>query len=296
VRCLLISKGIGLICLLLAMPAAAGEGRALPELPGFTAEGAPREFDADSLYEYINGDSFTYLGFGCRGLSVAELAGEGGGRVTLQRFDHGGAANAFGIYSYERPPQPELLEVGGQGYLAGERLVFFKGPYYVKLDGHDLGEDADARLTGLAARLSASMPGDEGLPPLTGVFPTEGLDAESLRYVASDFMGHSFLRGAFVASYAMGEGERTAFVIDAGSAEGAEGMLGDYLAFLDKKGVAQTLADGVHAFVDPYHAAAGTIRIKQSGAYLLGTQGGDNAAAARLLGEMRRALDAADPD
>ena len=47
-----------------------------PEMTGFSAETPPRVFDADSLYERINGDSFTYLGFGWyeSAARVAQLA------------------------------------------------------------------------------------------------------------------------------------------------------------------------------------------------------------------------------
>lgn len=280
----------GLVALVMiglaALPAAA---LSPPDIPGFSAETPPHSYDADSLYERINGDSFTYLGFGCRGLTVLEYVGEGGRSVTAELFDHGVAANAFGIYAYERPSQPARVELGGQGYVDHERLVFFKGPYYVKLDGRGLGDDAQAVLTRFARSIAAAIQGDEGLPSLTRTFPRQGLDDSTLRYVTSDFLGHRFLRSAFVADYAGDPDGWTAFIIDAGSPEAAAKMEQDYLAFLDKKGAAHRQVEGVRTFNDPYHASEGAIRLKASGGYLLGTMGGGDEAL-RVLGAMDLAL------
>ena len=69
--------------LLLSAPAMAlaADVGAVPrsDPPGFTMSEPAREFDADSLYEYINGHAEYYLGAGFEGLSVGEYgAGEDG--------------------------------------------------------------------------------------------------------------------------------------------------------------------------------------------------------------------------
>jgi len=275
---------IVLACTLSATAVRAGEDAALLlNLPGFTKQGAAKTFDADSLYEYVNGDSFTYLGFHCEELTVQEYASEHGRSVTAELFRHRDTNSAFGIYSYERPPEPAFLEIGGEGYYEDGALNFFKGPYYVKLSGTGQEDGAQTTLTELAGRIAAGIEGRGSLPLAATCFPHAGLAPGSVRYVATDFLGHGFLHSAFMARYERDSGEFRAFIIEPADAAEAQRMLEDYVAFLNKKEVEHTAQDGVYRFRDPYHASAGLLHLKPAGNYLIGVFGDDPATAAGIL-------------
>jgi hypothetical protein len=273
-----------LVCALTAVPAKAGEDAALlPDLEGFTKQGEARSFDPDSLYEYVNGDSFTYMGFRFEELTVQEYAAEDDRTVTADLFRHRDTNSGFGIYSYERPSAPELLEIGGEGYYEEGALNFFKGPYYVKLSGSGLGKRDQAVLTELAGAIARKIEGQGGLPLAASCFPRDGLDADSVRYVATDFLGHAFLHSAFTARYEREAGEFRAFIIEPADAADVKRMLADYVAFLEEKEIEYTSWEGVYRFRDPYHASAGLLHLKAAGHYLIGVFSDDLKTAAGLL-------------
>lgn len=263
----------------------------LPDIPGFVAAGEPRRYDPDSLYEHINGDAFSYLSYGFEELAVQEFRRpEGGGLLTLEVYRHGDANNGFGIYSYERPPRGSFFPLGGEGYFDAGAVNFFKGPYYVKLEGTGLGEAEETLLRAAAETIADALPGEADYPPAAKAFPREGLRKSSLRYVGESLLGHGFLRSGFVADYETDSGALRAFIVEASDAAEAKSMLEQYLALLDKKGEKYAEDQGVFRFRDPYHASEGTLHLKRVGARLLGVFSNDDTAAGRCLGAVEANL------
>jgi hypothetical protein len=269
----------------------AGDAALLPDVPGFTPQGDARRFDADSLYEYVNGDAFTYLGFHFEELTTQEYVGEGKQSVTVDLFRHRNGNSGFGIYSYERSGEGEFLDLGGEGYYEGGALNFFEGPYYVKISGTGLGGDAKRTLSGFASRISAAIDGEGRLPAAVAAFPHSGLERRSVRYLAGDVLGHGFLHSAFVADYTIGGDELRAFILEPDDPALAKIMLDSYLAFLAKRGVEPAVEDGLYRFQDPYHAARGLLRMQMVGDRLVATLGGEAAVARKLLAGIKDNLD-----
>jgi hypothetical protein len=280
-----------LVCAFAATPGlAAGDAALMPELPGFSRHGEAKTFDADTLYEYVNGDAFTYLGFHFEELTVQEYTAGEEKSVTVDLFRHRDANNGFGIYSYERPGEGNFLEIGGEAYHEGRSLNFFKGPYYVKLSGAGLGERAGAVLTDLAKRIAAEIGGQGSLPAAATCFPESGLVPGTVRFVGSDFLGHGFLHSAFVAEYATDSGEFRAFIIDPSDPQDVRRMLNGYLEFLEKKGVEPVLERGVYRLRDPYHASEGLLHLKPAGNRLIGVLCDDPSVAGSYLGKIETNL------
>jgi hypothetical protein len=271
---------------------AANDAALLPDLPGFERHGEVRTFDADSLYEYVNGDAFTYMGFRFEALKVQDYADGEDRTVTVELFRHRDAKNGYGIYSYERLGEAKFLEVGGQGYFENGKLNFFKGPYYVKLIGSGLGDAAEATLSELARLIAERIEGKGGLPAAAESFPPDGLGPDSIRFVGADFLGHRFLHSAFVARYRNEAGELQAFILDPADPGEVRGMLEGYLEFLDKKGVEPVVEKGVYRFRDPYNASEGLLHLKPAGGRMIGVFSDDPAKADALLSKIAVALEA----
>lgn len=264
--------------------AAAGEEAiVLPELPGFDATGEPRRFDADSLYEHINGDALSYLSYGFEELLVQEFQRPEGGGLVVEVYRHRDADNGFGIYSYEKPPQGSFFRLGGEGYFDGTAVNFFKGPYYVKLDGSGLGDGAESLLRAAAEKIAASLCGAAEFPRAVRAFPKQELRESSLRFVGESLLGHSFLRSGFVADYETEGGSHRAFIIETADPAEAGKMLEQYLALLERKGETYVEDEGVLRFRDPYHKSEGLLNLKRSGACLFGLFSDDASAADRYL-------------
>jgi len=250
-----------------------------PEVPGFTKQDEPRTFDPDSLFEYINGDAFSYINFGFEEVIVQDYESEQFGKLTIDIYRHSSDNNGFGIYSHERPADAAPLNIGAEGYSGKGMLNFFKGRYYVKLRG----DCEESVLKKVADEAAGAIVGETAFPPTAAAFPEEGLSRNSLRYVAEGFMGHSFLHSAFVAEYEQGDGLLQVFIIDAADETAAEKMLEDYLALMARKEGSRTLEDGVYRFRDPYHSSRGMVNVKRVGKKLFGLLSDDKVVADSYL-------------
>jgi hypothetical protein len=261
-----------------------------PGIPGYAKEDEPRSYDPDTLFEYINGDAFSYINYGFEEVTVQDYDSEEGPELTIDIYRHSSANNGYGIYSHERPPDAEPLPIGGEGYYHEGALNFFKGEYYIKLRAHGPGEGMESLMKKAAVEVAGAIEGDAALPATAAAFPTEGMIANSLRYMGGSFLGHGFLHSAFTADYQQGQGKLQVFIIEAAD-DGASGkMLEDYLALVERKGGERSLEDGIYRFKDPYHSSRGTMNIKRSGKYLFGLFCADRAAADSYLKSLEAGL------
>lgn len=171
-----------------------------PPLPGrTTAQGAPSTYNADTLYQYIDGGADVYLLYDFKTLLHQEFK-SGANELTADIYDMGTGVDAFGIYSSERSPNYKFLPIGAEGYRAKGILNFLDGQYYVKLSGS--GPSADALLEEFGHLLSTRIGGSRGLPPLLARLPREGRIPHSEQYIKKDPLGHAFLAPAYIVTYA----------------------------------------------------------------------------------------------
>lgn len=220
----------------------------VPAVEGWAEAEERQSYFPESLFEYINGAAESYLSYDFEELLVVQFEKEGTeASLTLEVYDMGDPANAFGIFSAERYPENEGVSVGDLGYLEDEALNFVAGRFYVKLLGFGMGEGASSLMTGIGGRVAEAVKDKGALPRALQLFPAEGLIARSEKFVKKNFMGYEFLRDGFTASYNLEGREIEAFLIPAGDEPAAEGMLGKLLDSLAKdKQVPEKIALGYH--------------------------------------------------
>lgn len=220
----------------------------IPRVEAWTPSEAPRSYFPESLFEYIDGAAESYLSYDFRELLVVDLEKKGtGATLTLEIYDMGTTANAFGIFGAERYPENGPVPVGELGYLEGESLNFLAGRFYVKLLSFGLGDGTAAVLGDVGAKVAGSVKERGGLPGLVLAFPGKDLVARSEKYIKKNFMGYEFLRDGYVATYRLDGREIEGFFVAAGTDKGAEAMLAELLAALagDKQAPEKT-ALGYH--------------------------------------------------
>ena len=90
----------------------------LPSLEGWSLSEAVQNFLPDTLFEYIDGAAESYLAYNFQGLVVGQYKKDGAPsqELTVEIYDLGSPRNAFGIYSMERYPESQFLQLGVQGY------------------------------------------------------------------------------------------------------------------------------------------------------------------------------------
>lgn len=274
---------ISAIILTLAAPAVRATGQTLPlaslfpRLEGWRMAEKTEVFLPETLYEHINGAAENFLNYDFKQLAVQNYA-NGQKSLSVEIYFHGTPENAFGIYSSEKPRAGNYLAIGAQGYAEEGILNFVSDAYYVKLNGFGLGQEGEAILTSLAQKITQAIAGKSVLPKILETFPAAGKLANSERFILNNFLGHDFLRSAYVADYRIGKQNFQLFIIQAGSEGEARAMLEKYAA-LDKEKPTPNIQPGALTINDPYN---GPIQLLWQGKFICGSASQAPAAAGHI--------------
>lgn len=255
-----------------ALPAAggskpAGAGSLLPQIAGWQQTKAPGLYSPESIFEYIDGAADLYLSFGFQELAVGNYQNGKKTTVDVEIYRHKEALATFGIYSQEKSSRSRFLAVGAEGYTGGGTLNFYSGQYYVKLYVYDGGTAADTILETFARQIAGRIGGSPSLPAQLKLFPAPGRVARSERYVAENFMGHSFLKHGFTNEYEENGKKYTVFLIDGQTPATAAGMMKQWAAQAKLK---TTPAEGPVSLQDPFN---GIVELRWQGRYIWGVAG-----------------------
>jgi len=256
---------LGLIIFLSIPIAAEAKDFKFPEIAGWKQTGEVETFIPKSLYEYINGAADLYLMYDFEELKVAEYQNDKKASVTIDVYRHKTPIHAFGIYSQERLPNANYIDIGAQGYVESNVLNFLAGPYYVKIGSYNTGaEDQEVLLT-FAKKVMDHL-GEKGtLPPLLGAFPAEGKVKNSEKFIAKNFLGYSFLHSSFTADYEIAGKKFKLFIIEDRDPNECRNTIQKYLEQTGK--TEKNILEGRHLIPDPHH---GEIELYWQGEYIWG--------------------------
>ncbi len=176
-------------------------------IDGWSPQGKAATYDANGLWELINGAADTFLAYGFESVTVQNYqAGEVTASVAV--YDMGTELNAFGIYRTESQGAEEFLTVGTEAVVSPPyQCLLLKGRNYVKIDAYE-GDIDQATGEELVAAIAGALPGGDGLPPEFSVLPTEGMEAGSAQYSREDVFGLAELDECVHAAYRDDAGER----------------------------------------------------------------------------------------
>ncbi len=237
-----------------------------PEIAGWRQSAEIQTFTPKTLFEYIDGASDLYLMYDFQELKVAEYKNENKASLTIEVYQHKTPTDAFGVYSQERLPDANLIEVGAQGYIETNILNFLTGRYYVKMASYHTGvEDREILLT-FAKRVSENLAVKGTLPPVLSSFPEEGKKKNSEKFINQNFLGYSFLHSAFTADYELSGKKFKLFVIQGADQNDCKEMIQQY--FKQTKTSQKDATEGHYSVLDPYH---GEIDFNWRGPYIWGT-------------------------
>jgi len=221
-----------------AAAAPAGKGEPLEiKLDGLKPMGDTEFYNAENLFEKIDGRAPAYLNFNfqnlrCRSFSVA---GAGSSYVDVYEYRFDTPVNAFGMFALERDPQGEPLGFAPDGYASGMGFFFRQGACYVQVMASDLNaktiELAKAIATDRAKNLPASDTGLDGRRRL----PVTGMDPASVQFVQENAQGQSFLKNVFQANYDFA-GKKLPFFLMTTTPEAAAAAWKSYLDFAGQFG------------------------------------------------------------
>lgn len=214
---------VGMAVAVCCAAAALLHGQNLPRCevaPGWTQSGPSRSYQADTLYDYMDGNSEGYLIYGFRQmLGVTCKSGETSLVVDISEMNDD--ESAYGLYASNRDPRLPVEPIGVSGQVVPQRGILVKGARFVEISASPPGVDHTAEIRVFLKALEAQLDGTTAAPAPVGWFPKEGLDAASIRLIPQSVLGLSALKRGYVATYDFGR----AFVVKQPSAGAATAVM-----------------------------------------------------------------------
>ena len=236
-------------------------------LPGKAVAQAPATtYNADSLYQYIDGGADVYLLYDFEALLHQDFK-SGAMELTADIYEMSNPEDAFGVYASERSPSYKFIAIGAEGYRSKGILNFLADRYYVKLSGS--GANADLLLDQFARLLSGRIGGARTLPPLLERLPRERRVLHSEQYVKKDPLGHAFLAPAYVVTYAQGKQESKLVVSVANDAPGAKARAEQLAKHFKQSGEAASAPELGEGGMRAKNSFEGRVIARTHGRYLI---------------------------
>ena len=185
-------------------------GSALAQMPpctavqGWTQQGPARSYDADNLFEYIDGNAEAYILY--HFVAMKGITCQSGGvtfNIDISEFED--PEFAYGMFTSTRDPRLPTEKMGVTGQVTQRKGFFTKDKYYVEIAANPE-KDHSATLRAFLSVIEKSIQGRTTLPDAFGWFPAENLVPDSIRLVPESVLGLRLLKSGYVAQYEAGKG------------------------------------------------------------------------------------------
>ncbi|RPI04687.1 MAG: hypothetical protein EHM64_09190 [Ignavibacteriae bacterium] len=244
-----------LLAVCLTVSISFSQGSVIPEIPGWKITQEDPVYDANNLWDIIDGAADLYLEYAFVDLHIVRYISPDSVEVKTELYRHATDVDAFGMYSQERDTGYHFIPMGVQGYLQQGVLNFLTGSYYIKLSTYQTGRSAQEAMLTVGRRLVSHLQQNNTMPGIYLKFPAEGRMKNTEQYVARNFLGYSFLNSAYVVTYGSTAPFKV-FVIESAVPEKADAMLAEYLKTVPKESVTK-YDSSRYQIRDPHHGAMG---------------------------------------
>ncbi len=184
-------------------------------IPGWAQDGDLRQFEAENLFEYMDGNAEGYIIYNFEKMNgISCKSGETTIVIDISTLTN--PEYAFGLFSSNRNPNVPVEKIGAAGQVTNRRLIFVKDKYYVELAANPEGEHTEV-LRKFAALIEKQISGRNAPPEALQWFPAGGLEKNSVRLVPQSVLGLRMLTRGYVGQYEFGK----AFLVQEASAESA---------------------------------------------------------------------------
>ncbi len=184
-------------------------GSAMAQMPpctavqGWTQQGPARTFDADNLFEYMDGNAEGYILYhfvGMKGITCQ--SGDATLNIDISEFED--PEFAYGMFTSTRDSRLPTEKIGVNGQVTQRKGFFTKDKYYVEISANPE-RDYSATLRAFLSIIEKNIQGRITLPDAFGWFPTENLAPESIRLVPESVLGLGLLKSGYIAQYPAGK-------------------------------------------------------------------------------------------
>ena len=128
-------------------------------------------FNADNLYEKIDGRAESFIQYGVKGMAYAfyHPTGDPSNELQLYIFEMADSLKALGKYGSEKPDEFKAVAIGNEGYTTAGSTLFYSGRYYTQIVSTQDDPKFAAFALELAKRVAARQkPGGTAAPAPSG--------------------------------------------------------------------------------------------------------------------------------
>ncbi|MGD2122477.1 MAG: hypothetical protein PVJ76_12065 [Gemmatimonadota bacterium] len=208
------------------------DGSGFPSVEGWDQPGEVLVYDADNLWEYINGAAELFVSYGVQSCHTTDLV-SGDLTVTVDLYDMGTPLNAYGVFEQEASGEPvDISDAVAARVSPPYQALLLKGSTYAKVNVFE-GELTTETGQGLLEALAAAIPGQSTPPAELGLLPTAGMLPGTETYQAEAFLGLTELTHCVFAEYG-GDGGDTwqGFVVVPDAAQEVwDALVGEWSSF-----------------------------------------------------------------
>ncbi len=163
----------------------------IPPIVGPYVSEADQTFDAETIFDYIDGAGEVYRSYNMKFLVSRRFHKDGKPDIVVDLFDMGSPEDAYGVFTHDL--DGEDAGVGqGSNYKAG-LLSFWKDRYFLSVYAEEETAETKGLVFELGRRIDNAIPGRGKTPDLLRLLPADGLDAGRVRF----FHNHSVLNYHF---------------------------------------------------------------------------------------------------
>jgi hypothetical protein len=161
-----------------------------PTIGPYVSE-ADQTFDAETIFDYIDGAGEVYRSYNMKFLVSRRFHKDGKPDIVVDFFDMGSSEDAYGVFTHDL--DGEDAGIGqGSNYKAG-LLSFWKGRYFGSVFAEEETKDAKEAVLELGRRIARAIPKEGPKPGLLSYLPAGGLGTDRICY----FHNHSVLNYHF---------------------------------------------------------------------------------------------------
>ena len=162
-----------------------------PKIEGWKLVPNEKVYVPGNLWDLINGAADAYLSYDFQDLHLADYENKEGVSMRVELYRHSTYNNAYGIYTTERSPEYEFLEIGLEGYQEEGILNFQCGHYYIKMSCFDEADDINKDMAMIGKKIQEQLNQEIFWPSVLRYFPAT--EAHTDHYIAENFLGFDFL-------------------------------------------------------------------------------------------------------
>lgn len=212
----------------------------------YTASPKVETFDADSLYNKIDGKADLYLDSGFKQLDCRVFTSGNDPNLWMEVFvyDMGTPKNALAVFGVQKRPEGTDSGLADFAYKTPDAVFLTKGKYYVEITGSSASEPLANAMETLGTAFVKSVGSAAGEIEELASFPKESLVPQSFKLYRSGAYGYDGFKDLYSAKYDINGSQITSFLCKLPDTAAAEKLAADYRKFLtDNGGTAKTAAN-----------------------------------------------------